>query len=356
MYNKKFEQLQQRNSGALSVEGANMGKLHRYTRTFLGSENGTSAVETAFILAVIALCIIFAGCSRPTFETTSSSVGFVSEPRTERDEANGRVDIGPNPGGQPNAPQKTDAKKVERKIVYRSDIEVYVNDFDSTVKKMDAIIEKINADQEIQAIVSQAEVISNPRASRTGNWTIRVSVDKFDDLRRELLDLGEPTRNRLSSDEVTEEYYDLDARMRNAKKEEESLLRLMDTDGKSVEDILKIRGQLSQVRGDIERWQGRLRVLDSLTSLATINFTITERGTYVPEKAQTFTEVTSQTFFASVTTLIQFGKFIVLAVVALVPWLPIVLVIGLLFWFIRTKESTNKKMADSKTVETATSE
>lgn len=79
--------------------------------------------------------------------------------------------------------------------------------------------------------------------------------------------------------DVTEEYVDLDARMRTLKASEESLLALL---GKAqrVEDILQIQRELTNVRSQVEQIQGRKQVLERRADLATITLTIRESGSF----------------------------------------------------------------------------
>ena len=66
--------------------------------------------------------------------------------------------------------------------------------------------------------------------------------------------------------------------------------------------------ELSRVRSEIERMQGRLRALSNLTSLATVTVTASEIKGYVPPQAPTLATRISRTFAASLETLQQVGE------------------------------------------------
>ena len=69
--------------------------------------------------------------------------------------------------------------------------------------------------------------------------------------------------------EVTEEYTDLQSRIRNLEATENQYLTLL-TKAEQIPDILSVQDRLNQVRGEIEQAKGRLQVIDDLTALATI--------------------------------------------------------------------------------------
>ncbi len=86
-------------------------------------------------------------------------------------------------------------------------------------------------------------------------------VDRFDSFVSAVSQIGEVRTNHVGSQDVTEEYYDIEARIRNKQEEEKRLLKhLADSTGK-LEDILSVERELTRVRGEVEQMQGRLRFL-----------------------------------------------------------------------------------------------
>jgi hypothetical protein len=93
--------------------------------------------------------------------------------------------------------------------------------------------------------------------------------------------MAEQVRSESSeASEVTEEYTDLQARLRNQEATEAQLLELLNK-AETIPDILAVQDKVSQVRLEIERVQGRINVLDSLTSMATITV---ELAAFVPQE------------------------------------------------------------------------
>ena len=109
--------------------------------------------------------------------------------------------------------------------------------------------------------------------------------------------LGEVRHNHVGSQDVTEEYFDLEARIRNKREEEKRLLKhLADSTGK-LEDILAVEKELSRVRGEAEQMEGRLRYLADRADLTTVTIEANEWKDYKPPVAATFSTQVGRTFF-----------------------------------------------------------
>jgi hypothetical protein len=116
----------------------------------------------------------------------------------------------------------------------------------------------------------------------TATLTIRVPADHptFQATLERLRGLSERVVDEQSqAQDVTEEYVDLDARLRTLKASEETMLGLL-SKATRMEDILQIQRELTQVRTQIEQIQGRKQVLERRADLATINLTIREAGAF----------------------------------------------------------------------------
>lgn len=117
----------------------------------------------------------------------------------------------------------------------------------------------------------------------TATVTLRVPADNatYQATLERLRGLGERVIDeQAQAQDITEEYVDLESRLRNLRASEESLLALL---GKAqrVEDILQIQRELTNVRGQIEQIQGRKQALERRADMATITLTIREAGAFV---------------------------------------------------------------------------
>jgi hypothetical protein len=96
----------------------------------------------------------------------------------------------------------------------------------------------------------------------------RVPAPAFDATLQSLRGLGSVSTEKVTGQDVTEEYVDLEARLKAQRAVEEQYLATL-KDAKSIPDILSVQQKLGEVRTEIERAEGRRRFLDSQTSLST---------------------------------------------------------------------------------------
>lgn len=119
-----------------------------------------------------------------------------------------------------------------------------------------------------------------------GTVTVRIPVENFDDTLAEISEIGERISLSMSSQDVTEEYVDLESRLRHWQAVEAFHLELLDR-AQTVEEALKVQAQLSQIQLTIEQIQGRLRYLSSRTEFATLSVFMTELPGPLPIEVQT---------------------------------------------------------------------
>jgi hypothetical protein len=112
--------------------------------------------------------------------------------------------------------------------------------------------------------------------SYTVGWlTMRIPEDRFDDALNRVDGLGERLSLNVSSQDVTEEYVDLEGRLRYWKSQEEFYQRLMN-EATEIEDLVTIQTRMQDVLLNIEQIEGRLRYLDSRTTFSTLTVGLTE--------------------------------------------------------------------------------
>ncbi|HNT30515.1 MAG TPA: DUF4349 domain-containing protein, partial [bacterium] len=111
----------------------------------------------------------------------------------------------------------------------------------------------------------------------TAHLVLRIPVEKYDEFRNEIMN-GEGLKilsEHLTGDDVTKQYVDLEARIRNLKAEEEQLQVLLQR-ATTVDEILQVRSYLTSTREQIEVATAELKNLDSSVSYSTFNLTISQ--------------------------------------------------------------------------------
>jgi hypothetical protein len=117
---------------------------------------------------------------------------------------------------------------------------------------------------------------------RSGEFSIRVPAGSFEETLSALEELGKISGEDVRGEDVSQEFVDLEARLRNATAQEEVLFRLYDR-SQSIADTIRVQRELEDVQLEIERLRGRLRYLEDRTDLSTISVSVTESGAVVAE-------------------------------------------------------------------------
>ncbi len=222
------------------------------------------------------------------------------------------------------------ASAIARKIIYDAQVDLVVDSVDPVAKKVGSLI------QEARGYIAEQTVTGSPGTQRSMRWRFRIPVEQFDSFVDSIVALGELERNNRTSQDVTEQYYDLEARIKNKRIEEQTLNKILQERSGKLEDVLKIEIELSRVRGEIEQLEGKIRVLENLATLATLTLNIRERDKYAPPPpvVADFGTQIARTWEGSLLDLKNMGKSSVLWCVSWAIWIPFLLVAALIVWIL----------------------
>jgi len=107
-----------------------------------------------------------------------------------------------------------------------------------------------------------------------GSVTLRVEAARFDEALARIRALAVEVRSEsVRGEDVTAEYVDLDARIRNLEAAEAQLQQIL-KQATSTEDVLAVYRELTNLRGQIEQVKGRMKYLSQSAALATITITL----------------------------------------------------------------------------------
>jgi hypothetical protein len=219
-----------------------------------------------------------------------------------------------------------------RKVIYNAAMTVTVKNLDEAGDALNELVEQFHG------YVADSNVAGSVGTRRHGLWKVRIPVKHYNAFRLAVKKLGITESSSSDSKDVSEEFYDTKARIETLKREEKSLMLLLETLAKNYSETKEVRRDLWQIREKIEQHEGRLQYLEKLTAMTTFTITLQEeqRRYVAPEPpltpVPTFPETIRTTFQGSLDILTTVGKFATLVLVALAPWMPLLLVAASCAW------------------------
>ncbi len=265
--------------------------------------------------------------------STTSTATQNNEPalQTEKLSTKGRLGGGGGGGGEsdPSMPftqqvslnqvenSQTPPSVTERKIVRNGDLQLEAESPEQSQQKISAIAESKGG-----FVVESQQSSSDARSAVRDvvTMTIRVPSAKF----TEALDEIRKTASRVvvetvKSDDVTEEFIDIEAQLKAKKALEVQFLEIMKR-ANTVEDALDVQRQLAEVRGEIEKIEGRKRFLENQSSFSTIKIRLQTPATFT-ETSTGFFDRFKQAFSNGFDAALSFILGLVSFVIAILPFL-----------------------------------
>ena len=157
-----------------------------------------------------------------------------------------------------------------KKIIYTASIALKADD---ATKAMDGIIQNTT---ELGGYLTDSSFVVTDDEQR-GYVTVRIPPENIQELAHRIGNLGEVIDSSLSSEDVTEKYVDVEARLKNAEAQEAQLLDIMER-AETIEETLLVRSELHYVQQEIEQYKGTLRYLDNHIDYSTVTVYITEKS------------------------------------------------------------------------------
>lgn len=263
--------------------------------------------------------------------------GAPTPPPTAERETSAALSAAGGAPGSPDEAQIPPTAAVDRKLIRTASITLEVESTEAALKSLEAMATGFGG------FLGNTSIARHADGSQSGTVTLRVPVGKFAEAVEKAKALGKVERVDTEVQDVTNEYVDLDARLRNAKREETEILKLFERGGK-LSDIIQIESKLAQVRGQIEQMQGQLRVMNEQISLCTLTLTVHEKGEAAVAALDRYdVRYHLRSAWRSLLGLLQglLTFAIYLVVVGWVFWVPVVLLV----WVIRRRRAAAARRA-----------
>jgi hypothetical protein len=124
--------------------------------------------------------------------------------------------------------------------------------------------------------VANSTVETGDENVRQASLELKLPAARWNEALAGLAPIGKLESQQTTAEDVGEEYVDVTARMVNARRMEERLLSLLDTRTGKLDDVLAVERELSRVREEIERYEGRLRFLRTRAAVSTLTVRLHE--------------------------------------------------------------------------------
>jgi hypothetical protein len=181
------------------------------------------------------------------------------------------ADAGASPPAAAPAEPASSPSPVVRKVIRNADLAMTVASPGAAQREAGKIAEQHGGYlASSESLSTASEDGEEPGSVRV---TLRVASDRLDAALDALRKLGKHVgHENISSRDVTDEWVDLEARIKTQKKLEEQYLEIL-KNASRVDDLLSVQKQLAEVRGEIEKAEGKKRLLDNQIGLSTVTVT-----------------------------------------------------------------------------------
>ncbi len=173
------------------------------------------------------------------------------------------------PAPDTNYTTASSAPDITRMIIRTGNISMVVNDIGETIDRITGLAEGMGG-----------FVVSSNRSSSgktlSGTISVRVPAGQFDSVISTLRSYAvKVTDDTNSAQDVTQEYIDLTARLKNLEAAEAQLTEIMKK-ATTVVDVLAVQNQLTATRADIESTKGRIQYLQQTSAMSLITATLNQ--------------------------------------------------------------------------------
>lgn len=285
------------------------------------------------------ILLVVAGCSSGMEEAPYS--GAMNNAASDGDLAveEGAVDKIASDGGKTTT--GISGQSSNQMVIYTANLTAEVTDYKKARNDLDSLIQKY------QGYIVHSSEYENER-ERGGNITVRIPEGGFKSFLSEIEVIAHRVNNQsLQGQDVTEEYVDLESRLKAKKAVESRLLDFMNQ-AENVEDLLKISQDLGRVQEEIEQIEGRMRYLRDHTSFSTVHIQLIEKQIHVETPNRGTLNEAWIALLRSTSQLISLLTSAFVSLVGSLPYLVLLTGIALLGWYILRKVRQRQQKLENR--------
>lgn len=160
-----------------------------------------------------------------------------------------------------------------QKLIRTMDMEVETDELDTLLASLDAKVAAMGGYMEERSVRNGSP--SATRRYRYANLTIRVPVDRLDEMVEHISGKTNVITSNEKADDITLTYVATQSRVKALEVEQDRLLELL-AKADNMSDLLQIEARLTEVRTELEKVASQLRLYDNLVDYGTVHLNITE--------------------------------------------------------------------------------
>lgn len=203
------------------------------------------------------------------------------------------------------------------KLIWRANVSMETLEFDKSVQQITALVSEMGGFVESSSSSGGTDASGN-YSRKYAYLTIRVPSDQLTGFMGSLNDCGTITSQDLSSENISLEYADTEARKEALQTEYDRLLDLM-AQAEDVDAVIAIEARLSEVRLQLDSLSSQLRTYDNLVDYSTVNIDLYEVRNLSGAAATTLTERISSGFTNTLFNLQDFFEDLLVFVIVNIP-------------------------------------
>lgn len=285
-------------------------------------------------------------------DVATNEVGYASAAAFEQEQGTSE-DVADTGEGMKENEGEVKASNTSQKLIRYLDYTIETKEFDTFVQELGELVSTAKGYVE-QSEVSQDEAQSYAQGKRYASYTLRIPADGLEAFKQELQEKGTITRQSERVEDVTLNYVDVESHITALKTEQDSLLKMLEQ-ADTIETILAIQNQLTQVRYQLESYESQKRTYDNDINYSTVYVYVQEveresqnTDTYGGE----LLEKLSGNFHGILTGLRSFSLWFLGAM----PYWILLGLLFLIFWVVYKKETKKKGKAHDKEPEETSEE
>jgi hypothetical protein len=221
-------------------------------------------------------------------------------------------------------------------LIRTASLQLTVQDVDGAIGDLRNLLKQQQGD-----IYNFDDQRGGPGSRRHVSLELKVPQANLDATIEALTKLGTVVNTQVSSDDVTTQIVDTEARLKNLRQQEAMTQKIMERTG-SIKDVLAVSQQLSQVRDQIERLDAQVKQLKTQVAYSTIKLQLSAAIVGGPVNSNTFGQQVQDRWNRSTRGASQLVIGLTLLGIGLIPFLPFLLLLGAGLYMLRRRIKRGK--------------